>query len=788
MYCGAMALAEVLVPGLASAADGDARWDFRFGLPGTDGTVYSASWFHGDLYIGGGFRLAGQARAISVARWDGTNYWPLGEGLEGDPSSAVSVYALAGFKEHLYAGGAFTHSGTNALPSLARWDGTNWSPVGDATGVVYSLTTAGEALWVTGAFHVPGDTNLYGLAKWDGANWLPDGRVTVSCTNCDPLIGSVAVNETNIFVAGTFSTLNGQIVSNQARSNGTNWVQISCSTNETVFSLAVHQGEVYACGAFSQIDGVAATNVVRWDGTNWWPLGSGLGDQCYRLLSAGTNLYALGDFANAGAVLTEKVARWDGSAWHGLGDSLWNVQSGDTPYILAADDTGWLFAGGYFQTIQGRPAANVAAWNESGSQWKTMTPASAFGTGGTIGLVRALATSAEAVYAGGFFEQAGQISALSIARFSDQGWSALGGGLPYGNFAQIRALAVQGSNLFVGGTFTNAGGLAATNLARGDGQDWWPVGGGLNSNVFALLVSDTNLYAGGNFTHAGNVAANRVACWDGAVWTPLGGGVNAGVQALSADQGRLFVGGTFTNAGGAPASCVAVWDGTGWQALGAGVASQAGEPSAQVSAIAVAGSNVYVGGRFTLAGGQPANNVARWNGTDWLPLGSGASNGVQGTVAALAVRGDQVFVGGYFTNAGGMPALSLARWDGTNWSTLGSGLEWSAANTPRVYALALRQNELWVGGLFSHAGLKPSANLARWMMEPMVRFSVPDHVAGDVWRLRATGVTGLRFRMEGTTNFIDWSTLTTGQGDGDAFEFMDAIPLRTRFYRVVLEP
>src|SRR6266496_1342121 len=44
-----------------------------------------------------------------------------------------------------------------------------------------------------------------------------------------------------------------------------------------------------------------------------------------------------------------------------------------------------------------------------------------------------------------------------------------------------------------------------------------------------------------------------------------------------------------------------------------------------VNAIAVSDANgyVYVGGRFSLAGGISAPNIARWNGSSWSALGSG---------------------------------------------------------------------------------------------------------------------------------------------------------------------
>jgi hypothetical protein len=72
-----------------------------------------------------------------------------------------------------------------------------------------------------------------------------------------------------------------------------------------------------------------------------------------------------------------------------------------------------------------------------------------------------------------------------------------------------------------------------------------------------------------------------------------------------------------------------------------------------------------VGGTFTQAGGVSANGVARFNTqtNTWSTLGTGSSNGVSGSVFALAVVGNEVFVGGRFTSAGGVSANYVARWN-----------------------------------------------------------------------------------------------------------------------------
>lgn len=72
-------------------------------------------------------------------------------------------------------------------------------------------------------------------------------------------------------------------------------------------------------------------------------------------------------------------------------------------------------------------------------------------------------------------------------------------------------------------------------------------------------------------------------------------------------------------------------------------------------------------GYLTQAGGTPGNSIAKWDGSTWSPLASGATGGPQGGwVFALTVfddgGGPALLAGGEFTVAGGAPANSIAKW------------------------------------------------------------------------------------------------------------------------------
>jgi uncharacterized delta-60 repeat protein len=176
-------------------------------------------------------------------------------------------------------------------------------------------------------------------------------------------------------------------------------------------------------------------------------------------------------------------------------------------------------------------------------------------------------------------------------------------------------------------------------------------------------------------------------------------GTNGAVYAILADGGgNLYIGGDFTYVGTVAANRIAKWDGTAWSALGSGA-------DGSVRALALSGTTLYAGGAFGTAGGVAnAKYVARWNGTAWSALGTG----MNGNVRSLAVIGTNVYVGGEFTMAGTVTANYIARWNGSSWSAMGSGMNGF------VNALLPSGTNLYAGGVFVTAGGTTVNRIAKW--------------------------------------------------------------------------
>ena len=374
------------------------------------------------------------------------------------------------------------------------------------------------------------------------------------------------------------------------------------------------QGSVFALAPFDAdgagpaptelyAGGNLLNTIRRWNGSAWSSDGDFACAFCQHPSSAHVNelivldddgpgpnlpaLYAGGLFSHApGGVSAFGIARWDGTAWSALGAGCQNLDNDLGVAALAVfDDDGSgpdlpaLYAAGDFNQAGGVPMNRIGRWD--GASWSPLGS-------GTNDAVHALAVwdddgagpHPSALYAGGWFSQAGGVSAGAIARWDGTSWSAVGGALapPYNSVDALTVFDDDGAGphapvLVAAGFFTTIAGVNASHIAQWDGSSWSALGSGTNSDVEALAVFDDDgpgpippaLYVGGTFTMAGGIAAPYLARWDGTSWSAAGGGTNATVFALaSADldgaelvRASLYSGGSFTAAGGVSASRIA---------------------------------------------------------------------------------------------------------------------------------------------------------------------------------------------------------------------------------------
>ncbi|MBJ6108150.1 T9SS type A sorting domain-containing protein [Hymenobacter sp. BT523] len=700
------------------AGTGDERWQDGLGLNGAERRINTVVRSGNDIYVGGAFRLIGDIAANYVARWNGTAWSPLGTGAANGTDREVLVLAVAPNGD-VYASGLFSQAGGVPANGLARWNGTAWSRLGtgaasDLDGFATALVVAPNGdLYVGGTITQAGGLPVNNVARWNGTVWSALGAgISLGSGGGRPVTALAVAPNGDVYAGGNFAEAGGLPANNVARWNGTAWTSLGAGTangtNGGIYALAVApNGNLYVGGFFTQAGGAPAGNVARWDGAGWTSLGTGTtnGGAAVETLALAANgdLYIAGNFTQAGGTTVSRVARWNGTAWSAVGTPPANA-IGTTVNALAVAGNGDLYAASTSaNSIAGAAAYYLLRWN--GTAWNTVNT----GLNGVFGItynpaIYALTTASNGdVYAAGDLRMAGSAVVNGLARWNGTTWSAVGTGAVNNT---IRAVAVAANgDVYIGGAFTQIGSAAISYVARWNGTAWSSLGSGaasgVNNAVNALaLAPNGDLYVGGTFTQAGNVAAAFIAKWNGTAWSTLGAafatGFDGSVSALAlASNGDLYAGGSFSLANGTIANHVARWNGTAWSSLGVGPANGI---DATVNALAVAANgDVYAGGGFTQAGGAPANRVARWNGTAWAPIGTGAANGTNGSVSALRLTGNgDVYVGGNFTQFDGVAAARAAHWDGTTWGPLGTGLDGN------VTALTVGvSGKVYVGGAFT---------------------------------------------------------------------------------------
>jgi hypothetical protein len=700
-------VAVVAVAAAPLAAQCGTLWQVGQGWPGTDqGVQVIAEWDPDGagpaaprLAVGGAFLFAGTERVNRVATFDpATGAWePLLLGVDG------AVFALAAMPNgDLFAGGSFGGAFGTICPGIVRWDGNAWHSVGGGVGLAcYALLPLPNGdLIVAGTFTSAGGGPANHVARWNGSTWSPLGS---GLGGPFPVARALArLPNGDVVVAGDFDSAGGLPVTGVARWDGSAWAAMP-GLSAAARLAVLPSGDLIACTVGA---GLGGSSLWRWTGSGWTPFAA-IGGNYARATSLDVmpngDLVVGGEFTSVAGVPATNLARWNGVAWTAVGTAA-NPPLPNTACTSAAGET---FVGGAFTAIGSLVARSIARWD--GAAWRALGA----GPGGRVVAQAELLDGRHVVVT----------DDKRVLRRDGSAWTPLGPAFE----DTIRDVAVlaNGDLVIAGELDFVSGGQWHTELRRWDGVAWQPFATSLTAPgvgipfVYALrALPDGTLAVGGRFTHAGGVPANHIAIWNGSAWQPLQLGVGSLGTSNSAyvnsivrlANGDLVVGGPFFSAGGAPAQRVARWNGTAWSPLGSGIPGPSGFGS--VYAVGVAGNgDVIAGGSFTMAGGVPAANVARWDGSAWAALGSGTD----GFVFSLATlpNGD-VLAGGEFTTAGGVASPRLARWNGAAWTAVAGGLGGaSVAATSGVRTIALlRDGRLAVGGAFDTAGGTVSPNLA----------------------------------------------------------------------------
>lgn len=233
---------------------------------GMDGTINTLAFYNNELYAGGSFRTAGGNSISNIAKWNGSAWESVGGGLG---ESGEEVYCLYVYHNELYAGGSFfSADGGNIVVSFfARWDGSNWNAVDGDKGVDYSVKTMTEMnndLYVGGEFYTldPNGANIpsRAIAKWNGTNWSTIGEHTSND------VYTLYNDGANLNMGGSFTVTPTESPANRiAWYTGSVWGAYGAGFNNgEVYAIQNFKGTLFAGGTFAQSGGKNVASLAKW--------------------------------------------------------------------------------------------------------------------------------------------------------------------------------------------------------------------------------------------------------------------------------------------------------------------------------------------------------------------------------------------------------------------------------------------------------------------------------------------------------------------------------------------
>ncbi len=526
--------------------------------------------------------------------------------------------------------------GTNSLNMIQRGDnniaiGYNTNATNTANtstiSIGYNVAPTDDNQIVIGNGGYNAYMNVSGFCV--GAPYSTDSNYKSIINNTLKTTNDVFLNSNNIIIGNADSNVS-------TNGNNTNISSNSLSIISNIFNLSVPKfgmGTNNPTGKLHIYESYGSGDISKYIWNNYAP---NLNGTIYAIdVDSNGNVYVGGSFANI-ETLTDvnNIAKWNSTskAWEALGTTKGVSQTG-TVYAIKVDASNNVYVGGRFDTAGGITVNNIAMWNGS---WNTV------GSGSNIGLVGSAGSSTNAT---------------------------------------VYCITLYNNKLYIGGTFSFVKGTLIslnnivvwnipTSLYSGLGT------GVLGNQISSIAIYNDVLYASGNFTtitiSTGTYTANNIASFNltsnpNNYWNNLLNGLGTStsyVNSIAIDtNGNLYAVGDFINDGnGNTVNRIAKWSNNSWSSItyDPGTGPVIGVNNEIRTIVIDSTNNIYIGGKFTTAGGVTVNNIALLNNTNntwyWYNYSYNGIYGItNGTYPCriLNISKNNLYIGGDFTSAGG---------------------------------------------------------------------------------------------------------------------------------------
>ncbi|MBL9138768.1 MAG: hypothetical protein JNK85_23055 [Verrucomicrobiales bacterium] len=776
---GILALTLVLGSSIPPALGLDSSSAARLDFPALDAPARVILTTNGVAYLGGTFQEigynSGSGLVIEVPAGTLDFTWPRVNGR-------IDVIVPDGSRGW-YLGGTFTSIGGVGRAGLAhlRPDKSvnpDWT-ANLGAGTVNVITVVGRDLYVGGTFTSIKSVTRNRIAVLAASN----GTVGTWNPSASGPVNAIVVAGTRVLVGGSFTNIGGLVRSNLASiesvsGQATGW---DPAPNGPVSSLALAQTTLFVGGEFTSLGGAARTNLgaVNYFSGTLLPAAPNPNGAVRALWLTDDRLFFGGDFTQVGdiegtSVAALSLATGELSAWRGTING--------PVYSLVADESR-LYVGGQFPASKGGrnfeilDLANGTSVLEAG-----LKPG---------GDVRSVGVSSNIAFLGGAFALYDPSTRKGFAAVNVEDGTVLPldanlAAGPSNPRPVVTTLTLVDDTLFLGGEFVSGAGQPHTNivalsLTNSAVLDWSV---DVNGAVDVLHGAGGNLYVAGRFmTRLAGETRSRLGAvsletGQATAWVPNPNDLVTGLA--TGDNGWLYVSGAFSTIGGQTRGKLAAFDlQTGelkpWDPFASGPAA-----TTAVNAIATYSNIVFVGGSFISVGGQTRTNFAAvsadiGNALDWVA-------DADQRVRSIRIVDDQLYLAGDFTRLKGQARNRAASLLVTNAELKG----WAPSVSGTVFTIAVEGNQALIGGDFLAIGGPNHPGLGAFHPAGYARLQ-SERLSSGAIRIRGIGNNGEEYRLQASSNLVNWSTIRTNRAVNGVFTYTEGATAlgEQRYYRTL---